>query len=152
MIESMRAVCQRMKRITLASEKDIKLLFMMPCIYTRNSILYELSAKIMELEGLCNQLIEQENPNENMDGKMQRQVQQEQRNFTLEELSMYTGKDGNPAYVAVNGVVYDVTNNAAWAAASHFGLTAGKDLTSEFTSCHAGQSVLSKLIVVGKLI
>ena len=145
MIESRREVCQRMKRITLKSEKDIKLLFMMPCIYTRNSVLYQLSAKIIELEGLCNQLIKQENLNE-------KQVQPRQRDFTLEELSKYTGKDGNPAYVAVNGVVYDVTNNAAWAAATHFGLTAGKDLTSEFASCHAGQTVLSELTVVGKLI
>jgi len=36
------------------------------------------------------------------------------RLFTTAELSRYNGKDGNPAYVAVNGVVYDVTNNAAW--------------------------------------
>ena len=75
-----------------------------------------------------------------------------QRSFTLEELSKYTGKDGNPAYVAVNGTVYDVTNNAAWAAATHFGLTAGKDLSGVFASCHAGQTVLDKLPVVGKLI
>ena len=73
------------------------------------------------------------------------------RVFTLAELSRYNGKNGNPAYIAVNGIVYDVTNNAAWAGATHFGLTAGKDLTPEFTSCHAGQPVLSKLKVVGKM-
>jgi membrane-associated progesterone receptor component len=69
----------------------------------------------------------------------------------LQELSKFNGKDGNPAYVAVNGIVYDVTNNVAWAAATHFGLTAGKDLTSEFVSCHGDQPILSKLKVVGKL-
>lgn len=73
------------------------------------------------------------------------------RVFTEAELSRYNGKDGNPAYVAVNGIVYDVTNNAAWGGATHFGLVAGTDVTSQFASCHAGQPILSKLKVVGKM-
>jgi len=72
--------------------------------------------------------------------------------FTLQELSRFDGKNGNFAYVAVNGTVYDVTDNAAWAAATHFGLTAGRDLTGAFASCHAGQPILNKLRVVGKLV
>jgi predicted heme/steroid binding protein len=75
----------------------------------------------------------------------------EPKSYTLSELSRFDGKNGNPAYVAVNGVVYDVTNNAAWAAASHFGLSAGRDLTGAHASCHAAQDVLSKLKVVGRL-
>ncbi|WMJ83778.1 cytochrome b5 domain-containing protein [Oscillospiraceae bacterium LTW-04] len=71
--------------------------------------------------------------------------------FTLDELSKYNGKDGNPAYVAVNSIVYDVTNNAAWGGATHFGLTAGRDLTKAFSACHAGEPILSKLKVVGKM-
>jgi len=74
------------------------------------------------------------------------------KTFTLEELAKYDGKDGNPAYVAVNGVVYDVTNNAAWAAATHFGLSAGKDLTNQFASCHAGANILNMLPKVGTLV
>jgi len=74
------------------------------------------------------------------------------RTFTEAELSKYNGRDGNPAYVAVNGIVYDVTNNAAWGGATHFGLVAGTDVTSQFASCHAGQPILSKLKVVGKII
>ncbi len=73
------------------------------------------------------------------------------RMFTPEELSRYNGRNGNPAYVAVNGIIYDVTNNAAWGGATHFGLTAGTDVTNQFASCHAGQPVLSKLKVVGKM-
>ncbi|WP_216828477.1 cytochrome b5 domain-containing protein [Alkalihalobacterium elongatum] len=76
-----------------------------------------------------------------------------QRTFTVEELATFDGKNGRPAYVAVNGIVYDVTNNRAWAAATHFGLVAGKDYTQEFASCHAGQqSLLATLPVVGRLV
>lgn len=71
--------------------------------------------------------------------------------FTPGQLSAYNGINGNPAYVAVNGVVYDVTSIATWAAATHFGLVAGRDLTQEFASCHAGLNILSKLKVVGRL-
>ncbi|HWI51480.1 MAG TPA: cytochrome b5 domain-containing protein [Symbiobacteriaceae bacterium] len=74
------------------------------------------------------------------------------RTFTREQLATYTGRNGNPAYVAVNGTVYDVTNNKAWSAASHFGLPAGKDLTAEFASCHAAQQwILTTLRPVGRL-
>ena len=78
--------------------------------------------------------------------------EEEPRVFTLEELAQYTGKDGAPAYVAVNGVVYDVTNNPLWAGGNHFfGLTAGRDLSNEFQMCHPGAIVLSVLPVVGSL-
>lgn len=74
------------------------------------------------------------------------------RTFTLEELSKFNGKNGNPAYVAVNGMVYDVTNSAAWAAATHFGQGAGNDLTGAFFSCHGSADILNKLPWVGNLI
>lgn len=76
-----------------------------------------------------------------------------QQTFTREQLAQFNGKNGKPAYVAVKGIVYDVTNNAAWSAASHFGLTAGKDLTQEFASCHAAEQwILNTLKPVGRLI
>lgn len=79
-------------------------------------------------------------------------IPQQQPAFTSQELAKYDGKNGRPAYVAVNGIVYDVTNNRGWAAATHFGLIAGNDYTREFASCHAGQqSFLAMLPVVGRL-
>lgn len=74
------------------------------------------------------------------------------RTFTTEELANFDGKNGKPAYVAVNGTVYDVTSNRAWAAATHFGLVAGKEYSQQFASCHAGQqSILTTLPAVGRL-
>ncbi len=34
--------------------------------------------------------------------------------LTLDELAMYNGKDGQAAYVAIEGVVYDVTGIPSW--------------------------------------
>lgn len=73
------------------------------------------------------------------------------REITLQELSTYNGMGGRPAYVAVNGIVYDVSNEATWGAASHFGLMAGKDLTAQFNGCHGNAAVLSQLPKVGIL-
>ena len=143
MFKSEQDLCRRMKRITAESKKYIALLHKSPCCYYRSTVLCKLAENIEELEYLCQ--------TNNNTGVISRN-EQRQREFTIEDLSEYTGKNGSPAYAAVNGIVYDVTNNAAWAAATHFGLTAGKDLTGAFTSCHAAPSALEKLPVVGKLI
>ena len=72
--------------------------------------------------------------------------------LTLEELAKFDGKDGNPAYVAVNGVIYDVTNVPQWAGGEHNGNTAGQDLTDVIAnqSPH-GLSALDNVPIVGKL-
>lgn len=73
--------------------------------------------------------------------------------ISASELSEYDGQDGNPAYVAVDGVVYDVTENEAWAGGEHADdLTAGNDYTEEILSSPHGKSVLEDLPVVGNLV
>lgn len=79
-------------------------------------------------------------------------VDSNERNFTLEELKTYDGREGRPAYIAVNGVVYDVIDAASWAGATHFGLRAGEDVSAGFLSCHTNQEILDKLKVVGRII
>lgn len=77
----------------------------------------------------------------------------EQRKFTREELSQYNGSGGRPAYVAVNGIVYDVSIEIAWGGGTHFSLYSGKDLSGEFNRCHRGMlQVLRNLPKVGVLI
>lgn len=120
------------------------------CLYTttnscvKNKLLNQLRKNISNLSMLVQGLHNSENTNNPQIDTM--------KIFTEAELSMYNGKNGKPAYVAVNGIVYDVTNNAAWGGATHFGLAAGTDVTSQFASCHAGQPILSKLKAVGKMV
>ncbi|TEB04397.1 Cytochrome b5-like Heme/Steroid binding domain protein [Pelotomaculum schinkii] len=68
--------------------------------------------------------------------------------FTLQELSKFDGQNGNPAYIAVNGIVYDVTKVRQWKNGNHQGCSAGKDLTADFP--HKA-SILAKVPIVGKL-
>jgi len=75
-----------------------------------------------------------------------------QREFTLEELSQYTGSHGNPAYVAIEGIVYDISNYRAWSEGTHFGVIAGQDVTSQFKSCHGIIDILTNAPKVGILI
>jgi len=74
-----------------------------------------------------------------------------QKVFTLDELKTYDGQNGNPAYVAVSGIVYDVTNVKGWNNGSHQGMTAGTDLTSEMSNSPHGMSACDGITIVGTL-
>lgn len=71
--------------------------------------------------------------------------------FNAEELAKYDGQDGNPAYVAVDGKVYDVSDVPQWKNGSHFGrFQAGVDLTEEIkTISPHGVSKLDSVPIVG---
>lgn len=73
------------------------------------------------------------------------------KEFTLSEIAQYDGTMEKPAYVAINGIVYDVSDNPKWSGAVHYGLSAGKDLSSQFESCHGVISKLANLPKVGVL-
>lgn len=73
-----------------------------------------------------------------------------EKTFTLDELSKYDGKNGQPAYIAVDGVVYDVTNN--FPNGDHHGCKAGTDSTESIKNVSHGAEILSNAPVVGKLV
>lgn len=72
--------------------------------------------------------------------------------FTLEELAEFDGKNGKPAYVAVDGIVYDLSDVPAWTNGLHNGVMAGGDRSQEIAEMSPhGKRVLDNLPVVGKL-
>ncbi len=74
------------------------------------------------------------------------------RVFTPEELSLYNGKNGNPAYVVVDGTVYDVSAGIHWKGGTHEDIhRAGTDLTAELQSAPHGREVLRNSPRVGIL-
>lgn len=70
--------------------------------------------------------------------------------FTKDELAKYNGKDGAKTYVAVDGVVYDLSNVSAWVDGQHHGNTAGQDLSQAILNAPHKKTVLANLPIVGK--
>ena len=73
--------------------------------------------------------------------------------LTLDQLKQFDGKNGNPAYVAVDGILYDVSNVGPWKNGDHNGYSAGNDLTDiiKNKSPH-GVKNLEGLPILGKLV
>jgi predicted heme/steroid binding protein len=72
--------------------------------------------------------------------------------MTLAELAQNNGRDGNPAYVAVNGTIYDVTESPRWQNGLHPpDHHAGQDLTEELAAAPHVRAVVERFPVVGTL-
>ena len=81
----------------------------------------------------------------------------DRQELTLEELHNFDGKEGRPAYIALNGNIYDVTDSRLWKDGSHARKhLAGNDLSDALKIApHSEEKVLAmrhvgKLIVGGK--
>jgi predicted heme/steroid binding protein len=72
--------------------------------------------------------------------------------MNLQELSQYNGRDGQPAYVAVSGTVYDVSASPFWKEGNHLDThQAGSDLTIELKSAPHVRAVIERFPAVGPL-
>lgn len=72
--------------------------------------------------------------------------------FTEEELSRYNGRNGNPAYIAYKGRVYNVSDSFLWKDGTHQVLhSAGMDLTDAIEQAPHGGYTLEKFPVIGIL-
>jgi predicted heme/steroid binding protein len=73
-----------------------------------------------------------------------------ERQFTVNELGQYDGKEGRPAYVAFKGRVYDATNSRLWKGGKHGAIhVAGADLTEAFAKAPHGEEVFARLPILG---
>lgn len=76
-----------------------------------------------------------------------------QKQFTLDELKKYDGKDGRPAYIAYKGKIYDVSDDFLWVEGDHQGEhVAGKDLTEDMSRAPHAEDVLERVPLIGVLV
>jgi predicted heme/steroid binding protein/uncharacterized membrane protein len=74
------------------------------------------------------------------------------KEFTLEELFSFNGKDNRPVYIAFQGKVYDVSQSSLWSKGLHMSRhPAGKDLAGEISAAPHGTEVLERYPQVGVL-
>lgn len=70
--------------------------------------------------------------------------------FDAESLAEFNGKDDQPAYVAVDGIVYDVTDVKAWQSPHAGQFEPGKDYSKEILESPHGKKNLEGLTIVGR--
>ncbi|SDM41654.1 Predicted heme/steroid binding protein [Geoalkalibacter ferrihydriticus] len=69
--------------------------------------------------------------------------------MNLDDLAKHDGRNGNKAYVAINGKVYDVSTSDWWTDGDHQGAhQAGADLTQELAGAPHVRAVIERFPVV----
>ena len=74
------------------------------------------------------------------------------KEFDLESLKQFNGKEGKPVYIAYQGKVFDVTNSKFWKTGMHMKRhPSGTDLTPDIEAAPHGTEVLDRYPQVGIL-
>jgi predicted heme/steroid binding protein len=74
------------------------------------------------------------------------------RLITYRELRHCDGRNGRPAYISYNGLVYDVSASELWLSGRHQNRhDAGDDLTALMPLAPHGEDVIFRFPVVGRL-
>lgn len=73
----------------------------------------------------------------------------QQKEFDLEELEQYDGKNGKPAYVSIEGIVYDISNESIFEERKNKESLAGKDLTELFSLSLKINTIINRAPIVG---
>jgi predicted heme/steroid binding protein len=72
--------------------------------------------------------------------------------YTRAQLALRNGQDKPQIWVALNGIIYDVTISRLWRNGKHYEHWAGQDLTDELKDAPHTEKVFDKFIPVGRLI
>jgi predicted heme/steroid binding protein len=78
-------------------------------------------------------------------------MEAEQKLFTKAQLALRNGQDRPEVWVALRGVIYDVSKSRLWNKGKHYEHWAGQDLTDELPDAPHNEKVFDKFKVVGKL-
>lgn len=85
--------------------------------------------------------------------KMKCEIKDCKQDLNPDQLAHCDGKDGRPAYIAHNGVIYDVAGSKLWKGGSHMAKhSAGHDLTDILKQAPHGEDRVLKMPVIGKLL
>ena len=71
--------------------------------------------------------------------------------FSRNQLALRNGQDKPEIWVALHGIIYDVTPSRLWKNGKHYEHWAGQDLTLELKDAPHTDKVFDKFKVIGKL-
>lgn len=71
--------------------------------------------------------------------------------YTKSQLALRNGQDKPQIWVALKGVIYDVTESRLWRNGKHYEHWAGQDLTEELADAPHTETVFEKFVIVGRL-
>lgn len=94
----------------------------------------------------------QQDDNQQVDDNNDDQQDPQILQLTLTELAEFDGQEGRDAYIAVDGIIYDVTGVSAWTGGTHNGNMAGTDVSNVINNAPHGRSVLDGLEAIGEIV
>ena len=71
--------------------------------------------------------------------------------YTKSQLALRNGQDKPDIWVALDGLIYDVTRSRLWREGKHYEHWAGQDLTDELKDAPHTEKVFDKFKVIGRL-
>lgn len=71
--------------------------------------------------------------------------------YTRSQLALRNGQDKPQIWIALHGIIYDVTTSRLWRDGKHYEHWAGQDLTHELKDAPHTEMVFDKFKPVGKL-